>query len=102
MVGKLIARDLFRDRRVVSRPPHWRLKDTSLDFQDVDFAGIRKHIEDIYGISSVQKVMTLSHWKPETNAFHPIQDYLNGLSWDGIPRVENLLIDYMGSSRMKN
>ena len=97
MVGKLIARDLFKDRRVVSRPPHWRLKDTSLDFQDVDFAGIRKHIEDIYGISSVQKVDDAIALEAEYNAFHPIQDYLNGLSWDGIPRVENLLIDYMGA-----
>ena len=97
LIGKLIARDLFKDRRVVSRTPHWRLKDTSLDFQDVDFAGIRKHIEDIYGVSSVQKVDDAIALEAEFNAFHPIQDYLNGLSWDGIPRVERLLIDYMGA-----
>lgn len=30
-------------------------------------------------------------------AFHPVRDYLNSTSWDGIPRVERLFIDYVGS-----
>jgi putative DNA primase/helicase len=31
------------------------------------------------------------------NAYHPVRDYLNSLVWDGKPRVEGLLIDFMGS-----
>lgn len=31
------------------------------------------------------------------NAFHPVRDYLMRLDWDGIPRVENLFIDYLGT-----
>lgn len=30
------------------------------------------------------------------NPFHPVQDYLTGLRWDGTRRVETLLIDYLG------
>lgn len=29
--------------------------------------------------------------------YHPIQNYLNSLKWDGIERLDNLLIDYLGA-----
>lgn len=29
--------------------------------------------------------------------FHPVKDYLNGLSWDGKPRAEELFIKYFGA-----
>ena len=31
------------------------------------------------------------------NAFHPVQDYLNGLTWDGTPRLETVFIDFLGA-----
>lgn len=32
------------------------------------------------------------------NAFHPVREYLNSLTWDGTPRVERLWIDYVGAA----
>jgi predicted P-loop ATPase len=31
--------------------------------------------------------------------FHPVRDYLDGLRWDGIPRLNRLLADYLGAER---
>lgn len=31
------------------------------------------------------------------NAFHPIREYLIGLRWDGIPRIDSLFVDYLGA-----
>lgn len=31
------------------------------------------------------------------NAFHPVREYLSGLVWDGVPRVERLWIDYVNA-----
>lgn len=30
------------------------------------------------------------------NVFNPVRDYLDSLSWDGIPRLDKLLVDYFG------
>ena len=31
----------------------------------------------------------------DRNAFHPVREYLEGLSWDGVPRVDRWLEDYV-------
>lgn len=33
------------------------------------------------------------------NSFNPVQDYLKGLVWDGTPRIDNWLFDYLGIAK---
>jgi hypothetical protein len=37
--------------------------------------------------------------RAEERAFHPVRDYLQGLSWDRKPRLEGWLADYLGAER---
>lgn len=96
-VGGMIAKDLFKRKLVVTRVPMWRSRDLSPDLQDVDYAGIRKCIEDTYGISHMQKVDDAILLEARRNEFHPVVNFLNSLQWDNVPRLERLLIDYMGA-----
>jgi Virulence-associated protein E/Primase C terminal 2 (PriCT-2)/Bifunctional DNA primase/polymerase, N-terminal len=32
------------------------------------------------------------------NAFHPVREYLNSVTWDGVSRAERLFIDYLGAA----
>lgn len=33
------------------------------------------------------------------NGFHPVRDYLNRLKWDGMPRVDDWIFDYIGAAK---
>ncbi|RKL69093.1 hypothetical protein CR203_03385 [Salipaludibacillus neizhouensis] len=32
------------------------------------------------------------------NRFNPVTNYLNGLKWDGVKRLDSLFIDYLGAA----
>lgn len=92
--------DLFRDRPMVCGDLPWiRKKDReSAVWTDVDDAGLRAYVENIYKIVSAGKVKDAVDLAMQTKARHPVREYLNGLTWDGEARMETLLIDYLGAN----
>ena len=75
----------------------WRKVDGASQWIDADDAALRYHLEKVYGISSKDKIFDAVNVVASENRFHPVRDYLGGLAWDGVPRVETLLIDYLGA-----
>lgn len=65
---------------------------------DVDEADLRRHIENIYRIKSRNAVDDGFTSVVYKNTYHPIQDYVKAITWDGIKRAENIFIDYLGAS----
>lgn len=87
--------NIFTDRIEVTKKLPWPRRG---DFwTDTDDAGLRYYLEKIYAIEGRQKIFDALSIVAEENAYHPVKEYLESLIWDGIPRVETVLIDYLGA-----
>ncbi|MDE5977975.1 MAG: virulence-associated E family protein [Turicibacter sp.] len=98
LLKKAFVFNTLDNKRYVARNMPWRSLSCVPDtFRDVDYSGIRNYIERVYGISATQKIDDSLALEFEKNKFHPIIDYIKSLTWDGIKRIDTLLIDYFGA-----
>lgn len=77
----------------------WRKVKTFEPMRNVDFAGIRRYIETVYGIANRAKIEDALVLQLESDKFHPIRDYLQGLKWDGGRRVHKVLSKFYGADK---
>lgn len=87
----------FDNKRYITRSLPWRKIEEAEPLKDVDYSGVRNYIECVYGIVSSQKVEDALSLEFEKKKFHPVIEYLKSVTWDGINRVDTLLIDYFGA-----
>lgn len=92
----VIAIDEFRNNYVKRRAFKWNKRDNYL-FGDADEAYIRRYLERKYGIVGQGKIRDGIEIIANDNIFHPVRDYFRTLEWDGVERIDTLLIDYMGA-----
>jgi predicted P-loop ATPase len=64
---------------------------------DTDDANLRVWLEKHYDITGREKIADALTAVLTRHSYHPIRDYLNGLTWDGVPRLDRIIIDYMGA-----
>lgn len=94
--GRLALNEM--DHNIVTRQSlPWRSVTTASQWTDTDDAALRYHLERVYGLTGKDRIFDATNVVASENKFHPVRDYLNGCTWDGVPRVETLLIDYMGA-----
>lgn len=94
----VFAKNKFENREVALRNLPWRsITPRTQYLTDTDDAGVRAYFETVYSITGVQKIKDGLDLTVSKNAFHPIIDYLQGLQWDGVKRLDTLLIDYLGA-----
>lgn len=98
LLNGLLGYDDFRDTIVYLRSP-WFSKDLKKGdlLDDGALSLIRARIEELHSIYHKDKLIDALEVVSKENAFHPIKEYLRGLRWDGVPRVDTLLIDFMGA-----
>ncbi len=97
---KMVRFDLFSQRDTISCPECPFVGTHAPD--EVDDASLSRmcgYLSEMYGIdlsinSLVDKMLRLT--APE-RSFHAVRDFILSERWDGVPRVETLLIDYLGA-----
>lgn len=94
----IFAMNDFNGKPCLRRPAPWRKSRAEEPMKNVDFAGLRIFLEKTYGITGKEKIKDCLDLELYHKAWHPIQDYLNGLVWDQVPRVDSLFVDYFGAS----
>ncbi len=91
-----IGFNCFANRAVVMAPLPWNNK-VGAAWTDADDAALRHYLEFTYKLGVGTKITDALAVVLERHAFHPVRDYLDALVWDGTPRVETMLIDYLGA-----
>lgn len=92
-----IALNEFTGRATLRGPVPWDKRDEDRPWSDADDAGLRHYMERAYGIDNVTKVNDGLQLILGRRRFHPVRDYLQNLTWDGVERADTLLIDYLGA-----
>lgn len=92
-----IVMDKFANRITLSDDLPWRKVGEEKFWKDTDDAGLRMYLEKTYSISHRGKTEDAFLQEIERNSIHPVREYLNNLEWDEVPRVETLIVDYLGA-----
>ena len=98
--GKLYQ-DGFRGAPMVSGPLPWKKQEERSSYprrwRDADNAGLRLYMEKMYSITGKDKIRDAKDNYFDAHTRHPVREYLEGLRWDGVPRLDKLVIDYLGA-----
>ncbi len=97
--GNIGGIDRYEQKPVkLGKLPWWKYRKQDNGWKDEDDAALRYLLEKDYRIVAKGKVDDAIMYVHEQNAFNPVTDYLDTLSWDGVERLDTLFIDYLGSS----
>ena len=75
----------------------WREVKGESQWIDSDDASLRFYMERLYGMTGKDRIFDAVNVVAQERSFHPVRDYLQSGVWDGVPRVDTLLIDYLGA-----
>lgn len=96
LAGKF-ALNTFSGRGEVLGALPWNREDRRRPWEDNDNAGLYWYMEKAYSISSNGKVDGALSLHSAKHAFNEVRSYLEGLTWDGVERLDTLFVDYLGA-----
>lgn len=94
--GKIVTDEFASCGMVLGRVP-WDQRDEKRRWTDVDDAGFYRYVEVFYGLTGREKLDHALMIVSAQNKTNDVRHYLQELKWDGKPRVDTLLSDYLGA-----
>lgn len=95
-----IIYDRFSNRFLIQEPLIWGRKGEHYPklWSDSDDAELRNHFEKYYeGFKGVAVISDALAILKNRHSINVAKEYFESLEWDGIPRLDNLLVDYLGA-----
>lgn len=94
--GKIVT-DEFASCGMTTGGLPWDLHSGKRRWKDVDYAGFYRYMETFYGLTGREKLDNGLLIVSSQNKINEVKEYLTGLKWDGVKRVDRLLRDYLGA-----
>lgn len=93
-----LAFDEFANRGLVFGELPWNKNEKRRQWIDVDDAGLRHYLEHTYNITGKDRILDAVTLCSHKHTINDVKNYLTGLKWDGIKRLDTLLTDYLGAN----
>lgn len=87
----------FAGRGEVRAALPWSMDTKRRLWTDTDSNGLYWYMEKVYNITKRGNIDAALDIHSATHAYNEVKDYLGELAWDGVPRLDTLLIDYLGA-----
>ena len=95
LLSGAIAKNLLTERIDIIKPIGYHRTGTAITGTDMNY--LLLYLEETYGLTSEKKIAAAIGIVANENGYHPIRDYLNGLSWDGTERIRTCLHHFLGA-----
>jgi len=93
----LVGNNLLKGYPELLKKTPWTRVNASTAWSDADDSQLRSYLARVYGIKNRQIVLDVLTGEEDHNAFDPIKEYIESAKWDGEPRIERLLVKYLGA-----
>lgn len=94
----VFKRNEFSGTDVYGCEPPWNDSKIDQEVRDIDVTNIVHWLARNYGFEAAKdKIYQAIQQIASENAFHPVRDFLDGLEWDGKPRIDTWLKRYLGA-----
>ena len=88
-------RNLLTEKTDITGDLPWETTSTSMNDTEMNY--LLWYLEHYYSLTNEKKILKALNIVANENRYHPIQDYLKSLKWDGEERIRYALHHFLGS-----